>query len=98
LFGTIGSGLIYTYVGDEVNSYSGNDAVTGLAACFLAGTVSSLIAALVTTRIDDHKAGLQCGSCWTVVAPESIEEDVDIYVVDDTDHGDNAVEAPRTEI
>jgi hypothetical protein len=99
LFGTIGSGLIYTYVGDEVNAYSGNDAVTGLAACFLAGTVSSLIAALITTRIDDHKAGLQCGSCWTVVAPEAIEEDVDnIDGADDTDHGNNTAEGARTEI
>jgi hypothetical protein len=94
LFGTIGSGLIYTYVGDEVNEYSGNDAVTGLAACFLAGTVSSFIAALVTTRIDDHKAGLQCGSCWTIVEPEDSDEDVNENVFDDTvraEDGDNAV-------
>lgn len=89
LFGTIGSGLIYSYVGEEVNKYSGSDAVTGLAACFLAGTVSSVIAALITTRIDDHKAGLQCGSCWTVVQPEAIEDDdIDIDVADDTADGD----------
>jgi hypothetical protein len=97
LFGTIGSGLIYSYVGDEVNEYSGNDAVTGLAACFLAGTVSSVIAALITTRIDDHKAGLQCGSCWTVVAPEAIEEGADDNNIgDDTAaDGDKKEEATR---
>jgi hypothetical protein len=88
LFGTIGSGLIYTYVGEEVNEFSGSDAVTGLATCFLAGTISSLIAALITTRIDDNKAGLQCGSCWTIVAAE---EDVeDDHVGDDTADGDKA--------
>lgn len=74
LFGTIGSGLLYTYVGEEVNQFSGNDAVAGLASCFFAGTVCSLLAALVTTRIDDHKAGLQCGPCWTMVPAEEEEE------------------------
>jgi hypothetical protein len=74
LFGTIGSGLLYTYVGGEVNEFSGNDAVAGLAACFFAGTACSVIAALVTIRIDDNKAGLKCGSCWTLVAAEADEE------------------------
>lgn len=76
LMGTLGSGFIYTYVGEEYNELSGNDAVTGLAACFLAGTVSSLIAALVTTRINDQKAGLMCGSCWTIV-PAALEDNGD---------------------
>jgi hypothetical protein len=81
LFGTLGSGLLYTYVGGEINEYSGNDAVAGLAACFFAGTASSVVAALVTTRIDDHKAGLRCGPCLTLVAPDvdgDEEEEADI--------------------
>jgi len=75
LFGTIGSGLLYTYVGEEFNSFSGNDAVAALAACFFAGTGSSVIAAMITTRIDDHEAGLKCGSCWTIVEPEEVVEE-----------------------
>jgi hypothetical protein len=67
LFGTLGSGLIYTYVGD--------DAMSGLAACFFAGTASSLLAALITTQIDDHAAGLKCGSCCTLVSPSPEEEE-----------------------
>ena len=66
LFGTLGSGLLYTYVGEEYNEYSGNDAVAGLAACFFAGTICSLVAALITIKIDDNKAGLKCG-CLSLV-------------------------------
>ena len=61
LFGTLGSGLLYTYVGEEYNEVSGNDAVAGFAACFFAGTVSSLLAAMITLKIKDNKAGLKCG-------------------------------------
>ncbi|GKY93705.1 hypothetical protein MPSEU_000337700 [Mayamaea pseudoterrestris] len=67
LLGTLGSGFLYTYIGDDYNDYSGNNAVSGLAACFIAGTVSSVIAAMITTRINDNKAGLKCGPCWTLV-------------------------------
>lgn len=74
LFGTLGSGFLYTYVGDSVNDVSGNDAVAGFAACFFAGTCSSLLAALITTRIDDHQTGLKCGSCLTLVAAQDVEE------------------------
>ena len=84
LIGTIGSGVLYTYVGDDLGQFSGTDAVTGLAACFAAGTVSSLIAALITTKIDDDKAGLKCGSCWTLVAAQEDEEDED-EEADDSD-------------
>ena len=70
LFGTLGSGLLYTYVGDEVNDLSGNDSVAALASCFFAGTVCSLLAAVITTWIDDHKAGLKCGSCCTLVSAQ----------------------------
>jgi hypothetical protein len=73
LFGTIGSGLLYTYVGDEWNDYSGPWAVQGLAACFLAGTLCSLIAAIITLKINDNKAGLKCGPCWTIVRKQMDE-------------------------
>ena len=39
---------------------------TGLAACFVAGTISSLLAALITVKIEDGKAGLRCGGCVCV--------------------------------
>ncbi|GAX20558.1 hypothetical protein FisN_3Hh592 [Fistulifera solaris] len=69
LFGTLGSGLLYTYVGetDWATAASGHDAVAGLAACFFAGTICSLLAAWITIRIDDNKSGLKCGPCWTIV-------------------------------
>lgn len=67
LLGTLGSGFLYTYVGDDYNDSSGNNAMVGLAACFIAGTVSSVLAAMITTRINDHQAGLRCGPCWTIV-------------------------------
>lgn len=74
LFGTIGSGILYTYVGDYVGPLAGSDAVAGLAACFLAGTICSLLAVIITVRINDDKAGLQCGSCLTIVAASEEEE------------------------
>jgi hypothetical protein len=82
LFGTLGSGILYTYVGDDFGDFAGSDAVAGLAACFLAGTLSSLLAALITFKIDDHDGGLKCGSCCTVVKAqeeggEDEDEDVD---------------------
>eukprot|EP00536_Pseudo-nitzschia_multiseries_P011259 jgi/Psemu1/259701/estExt_Genewise1Plus.C_3740006 len=76
LFGTLGSGFLYTYVGEDYGDLAGSDAVAGLSACFLAGTVSSLLAALITFKIDDQEEGLKCGSCWTIKAPEvkTVEE------------------------
>jgi hypothetical protein len=74
LLGTMGSGLLYTYVGDDLGDSAGTDAVAGLAACFLAGTLSSLLAAVITIKIDDNKAGLKCGSCLTLVPPEVQEK------------------------
>ena len=67
LFGTLGSGILYTYVGEDFGDVAGSDAVAGLAACFLAGTLSSLLAALITLKIDDDAGGLKCGSCCTIV-------------------------------
>ncbi len=61
LLGTLCSGALYTYVGRNVGPLAGSDAVAGLAACFIAGTLSSLIAALITLRIRDDDVGLRCG-------------------------------------
>jgi len=69
LFGTLGSGFLYTYVGEGYGTDTGSNGVSGMAACFLAGTVCSLLAALITYKIDDQKEGLKCGSCWTIVNP-----------------------------
>ena len=80
LMGTLGSGLLYTYVGrsdDAFNEFSGNNAVDALAACFIAGTISSLLAALITLKIQDDKGGLKCGSCCTLVKATSDLEDGD---------------------
>lgn len=66
LFGTIGSGFLYTYVGDYMGDHAGSNGTVGLAACFLAGTLSSLVAALITIKIDDSEGGLKCGPCILV--------------------------------
>lgn len=77
LFGTIGSGVLYTYVGENYGEYVGTNGTSGLAACFLAGTLSSLLAAIITMFIDDHDDGLKCG-CFTIVpANEKAEADMD---------------------
>lgn len=75
LVGTLGSGILYTFVGEDYGDNIGSDAVAGLAACFLAGTVSSLLAALITIKIDDNKAGLKCGSCLTIVEAEEQDDE-----------------------
>lgn len=66
LFGTIGSGVLYTYVGDYINDKAGTNATAGFAACFLAGTLSSVMAALITVKIDDNDGGLKCGPCTLI--------------------------------
>jgi len=66
LFGTLGSGILYTYVGDEYGAGAGSDGVAGIAACFLAGTVCSLLAAMITFKIEDQQSGLKCGPCLTI--------------------------------
>lgn len=90
LMGTIGSGVLYTFIGENIGSLAGTDAVAGLAACFLAGTISSLIAAVITIMIDDQEAGLKCGPCLTLVPAassvdaaddeEEVEEEVKVEV------------------
>ncbi len=79
LVGTLGSGFIYTYAGGETYNSEGYnagcDARLGLASCFVAGTICSLLAALITVRIKDDDSGLKCGPCWTIVP--SKEADVE---------------------
>eukprot|EP00520_Triparma_pacifica_P001418 CAMPEP_0118647362 /NCGR_PEP_ID=MMETSP0785-20121206/8562_1 /TAXON_ID=91992 /ORGANISM="Bolidomonas pacifica, Strain CCMP 1866" /LENGTH=542 /DNA_ID=CAMNT_0006539443 /DNA_START=110 /DNA_END=1735 /DNA_ORIENTATION=- len=71
LLGTLGSGVLYSYVGADEGVYQGTDGRLGLAACMLAGTLSSVIAAGITTRIDDQGAGLICGR--KVIIKEELE-------------------------
>ena len=79
LMGTLGSGFLYSYVGENMGSHAGNDATAGLAACMFAGTASSLLAAAITLKIDDDEAGLRCGSLICVqgsgIASEEEEEE-----------------------
>ena len=49
-------------------TYAGADALRGLGACFVAGTISSAAAALITVRIRDDASGLRCGPCICVAA------------------------------
>jgi hypothetical protein len=75
LLGTLGSGVLFTYVGDDFGEYAGTDSAAGLAACFLAGTISSLLAAIITIKINDNTAGLKCGCLTLVPATEEPEAD-----------------------
>lgn len=75
LMGTIGSGVLYTYVGEYLGPLAGNDAVAGIAACFLAGTICSFLAVVITQRIEDNAAGLKCGSCLTIA--QAAQQDID---------------------
>ena len=72
--GTLGSGILYTYVGEDQGMLAGTDALGGFAACFLAGSMSSLLAALITIKIEDDKSGLKCGS-FTIVEEQTEEEE-----------------------
>jgi hypothetical protein len=74
LFGTLGSGILYTYVGEDQGALAGTDALGGFAACYLAGTICSLLAAVITIKIEDNKSGLKCGS-YTIVDGEPDEEE-----------------------
>mmetsp|Transcript_96273 Transcript_96273/g.144147 ORF Transcript_96273/g.144147 Transcript_96273/m.144147 type:complete len:126 (+) Transcript_96273:2-379(+) len=67
LMGTLVSGALYTYVGNDVNQ--------GIGACFFAGTVSCFLGTIITFKINDDKAGLRCGSCLTIVDGEFEEAD-----------------------
>uniref|UniRef100_A0A7S2K2V7 Uncharacterized protein n=1 Tax=Leptocylindrus danicus TaxID=163516 RepID=A0A7S2K2V7_9STRA len=86
LMGTIGSGLLFTYVGADQGAYAGTDGTIGLAACFLAGTFSSMLAVVITAFIEDQddNVGLKCGSCLICVGGNNDG---------DGDDGDNDVGA-----
>ncbi|KAI2503555.1 Major Facilitator [Fragilaria crotonensis] len=86
LMGTIGSGVLYTFIGENIGNLAGSDAVGGLAACFLAGTISSLIAAVITIMIDDQEAGLKCGPCLTLVPAASYVDSADDEEVVEEEH------------
>ena len=72
LMGTIGSGFLYSKVGEDFGEFAGTDGSAGLAACFAAGTICSILAAMITVMINDDKAGLKCGYV-TIIPP--IEDD-----------------------
>ena len=77
LLGTLGSGVLYTYAGEQRGPYAGSDNRRGLGACFIAGTLSSVLAAAITLKIRDEAAGLRCGPCVCVgaAAAEKAEKD-----------------------
>merc|ERR1712224_412187 len=89
LFGTLGSGFLYTYVGEDFGTYPGSDATAGMAACFFAGTVCSALAVLITYFIDDQQRGLACGKSIVCVKPMPIEEDEE-DIEEDNDDDDGA--------
>ena len=79
LLGTLGSGFLFTYAGGTVESLlsynPGMDARIGFAACLLAGTLSSALAAIITFWIKDEAAGLKCRN-WTIISPTDEEHEV----------------------
>ena len=83
LFGTLGGGLLYTYVGADYGTGVGTDGVAGMAAILLAGTVCSLLAMIIPFWIDDQDEGLKCGECLTIVPPRQPVEDALIDVVNE---------------
>lgn len=78
LLGTLGSGFLYTYAGgtaEYIPGYDpGTDARLGFASCFLAGTISSVLAAIITVWIKDEDSGLKCGK-WTIIEPKDEFQD-----------------------
>jgi len=76
LMGTLGSGILYTYAGQDWGVAAGSDGLRGLAACFVAGTASSLAAALITLMISDQEAGLRCGPCVCVAAHATLVDEL----------------------
>ena len=93
LMGTIGSGLIFTYVGEYFGEFVGHDGTAGLAACYLAGTLSSAAAAFITTFIDDDEGGLKCGKLICVHDETEDNEDTE----NEADGGGKANDAEKTE-
>ena len=59
--GTLVSGALYSYVDPQF-------ATNGIGACFMAGAVSSLLAAVLTYPIRDDVGGAWCVFVWFVCA------------------------------
>ena len=79
LMGTLGSGFLYTYAGGDVANIpgydgGGSDARLGLAACYLAGTISSFLAAVITIWIKDEDSGFKCRN-WAIIEPKENTEE-----------------------
>ena len=93
LMGTLGSGFIFTYVGEYFGEYVGHDGTAGLAACYFAGTLSSAAAAFITTFIDDNEGGLKCGNFTCVHA-----EPDDAEVTEEESGGDEKSTTAKKEV
>jgi hypothetical protein len=94
LMGTLGSGVLYTYVGTDLGSLAGQNIVAGFAACFFAGTASSFLAVIITWFIQDNQAGLKCGPCLTLVSANPVDmrkEDKDALENDENREDDLVV-------
>jgi len=66
LIGTIVSGALYSYVGEDEND--------GLAACFLASSFFVVVSAVVSVRLDDDVGGFVCGRLCGGAEEEEEEE------------------------
>lgn len=63
LFGTLGSGLLFSQVGDYLGPMAGTESTTGMVMCFTAGSICSFLAVFITKFIHDSSTGLRCGRC-----------------------------------
>lgn len=96
LFGTVGSGVIYGYVGGYGPDDESRDGRLGLGWCMVAGSISSIIAAALTFRIDDDVGGLKCGR-YTCVKERDVYEEREMIEVGGggVDDDDNEVEQKK---
>ena len=88
LLGTLGSGVIYSFAGEDEGEDVGNDGRVGLAACMAAASVCSLAAAAVTVGIDDREGGLMCGRVVCVKEREKYEEREMVEVGEGSEEGE----------
>ena len=86
--GTLCSGAIYEYASDSK--------AKALGYCFCASTAFSAIATLLTLRIDDQAAGLDCGPCLSCVAAAAPVSDVPPAEAAPPLEAPQPAEAPRT--
>ena len=88
--GTLCSGAIYEYASDSK--------AKSLGYCFCASTAFSLISTLLTLRIDDQAAGLDCGPCLSCVAAKAPAAAVPVVPLDAPLDAPKPAEAPRTTV